>query len=86
MSAKLHIPTAPCRPGDEPDFSAITLPAAGELARPDEMVAADTTRELSFSMIRVLDEQHQAVGPWAPALTPAALRDGAAAYIAHPSL
>ncbi|MCY4210616.1 MAG: thiamine pyrophosphate-dependent enzyme [Gammaproteobacteria bacterium] len=76
MSAKLHIPTAPCRPGDEPDFSAITLPAAGELARPDEMVAADTTRELSFSMIRVLDEQHQAVGPWSPALTPAALRDG----------
>ena len=76
MSAKLHIPTAPCRPGDEPDFSAITLPAAGELARPDEMVAADTTRELSFSMIRVLDEQHQAVGPWSPELTAAALRDG----------
>ena len=68
MAGKLHIPTAPYRPGDEPDFSAITLPKAGELARPDETVAADTTRDLSFSMIRVLDENHEAVGPWDPEL------------------
>ena len=76
MASKLHIPTAPYRPGDEPDFSAITLPKAGELARPDETVAADTTRDLSFSMIRVLDENHEAVGPWDPELPAHALRDG----------
>lgn len=33
MASKLHIPTAPYRPGDKPDFSTITLPKAGDLAR-----------------------------------------------------
>ena len=76
MASKLHIPAAPYRPGEEPDFSAISLPRAGELARPDEMVPADTTRDLSFSMIRVLNENYEAVGPWDPKLPAGVLRDG----------
>ena len=76
MASKLHIPAAPYRPGEEPDFSAISLPRAGELARPDELVPANTTRDLSFSMIRVLNENYEAVGPWDPKLPADVLRNG----------
>ena len=76
MASKLHIPAAPFRPGEEPDFSAISLPRAGELERPDELVPANTTRDLSFSMIRVLNENYEAVGPWDPKLPAGVLRDG----------
>ena len=76
MASKLHIPAAPFRPGEEPDFSTISLPRAGELERPDELVPANTTRDLSFSMIRVLNENYEAVGPWDPKLPAGVLRDG----------
>ena len=76
MAGKLRIPTAPYRPGEEPDFSAIALPGAGELARPDELVEAASTSDLSFGMIRVLDDNHHAVGPWAPKLSARVLREG----------
>ena len=76
MASKLHIPAAPFRPGEEPDFSAISLPRAGELERPDELVPANTTRDLSFSMIRVLNENYEAVEPWDPKLPAGVLRDG----------
>ena len=76
MATKLHIPHAPFRPGETPDFSNIKLPEAGELGRPDPHIHANDTRDLAFSMIRVLDEKHRAVGPWAPDITPDALREG----------
>lgn len=76
MASKLHVPAAPYRPGEKPDFSAITLPRAGELARPDELVAANMTQNLSYGMIRVLDDEHQAAGPWDPELSSNALREG----------
>ena len=76
MTSRLHIPAAPYRPGDEPDFSAITLPKAGELERPDEMVAANTIQDLPFSMLRVLDDNHEAAGPWDPKLPADTLRAG----------
>ena len=76
MASRLHIPAAPYRPGEEPDFSAVALPRAGELARPDELVPANTTSDLSYGMIRVLDDNYQAVGPWDPKLPVQVLRDG----------
>lgn len=76
MAAKLHIPHAPFRPGQKPDYSNIQLPKAGELRRPDPSVDAAETRDLPFSMIRVLDEEHRAVGPWDPKLEPEALKQG----------
>ena len=76
MAAKLHIPTAPYRPGEEPDFSAIALTEPGALARPDELAPAGELRDMSFGMIRVLDKEHRAVGPWDPELPAGALRDG----------
>ena len=76
MATKLHIPTAPYRPGEEPDFSAIALTEPGALARPDELAPADELRDMAFGMIRVLDEEHRAVGPWDLELPAGALRDG----------
>ena len=76
MATKLHIPHAPFRPGDKPDFSNIKLPKAGELRRPAPNIHASQTRGLPFSMIRVLDEEHRAVGEWDPKLDGETLRQG----------
>ncbi|WDF74598.1 thiamine pyrophosphate-dependent enzyme [Novosphingobium sp. KACC 22771] len=64
----LHIPEPPARPGDHPDFGGMKLPAAGETARPDVDAAEPTMRDMPFGMIRVLDGDHRAVGPWDPHL------------------
>lgn len=64
----LHIPEPPARPGDHPDFGGMKLPAAGETAQPDVDAAEPTMRDMPFGMIRVLDGDHRAVGPWDPHL------------------
>ncbi len=76
MAARLHIPSAPYRPGEEPDFSAITLTEPGALERPDELAPTNEISELCFGLIRVLDDGHCAVGPWDPELPAGELRDG----------
>jgi 2-oxoisovalerate dehydrogenase E1 component alpha subunit len=70
----LHVPEPPFRPGDKPDFSAITIPAAGEAPRPDIAVKAEETFPLTTHLVRVLDESGRAVGPWDPKLDPDTLR------------
>ena len=66
----LHVPEPDARPGDEVDFSAIEIPAAGSVGRPDVAAAAADTHPLCFTLVRVLDEEGQAVGPWDPKLDP----------------
>jgi len=73
-SLSLHVPEPEARPGDEPDFSWVEVPAAGSVPRPDVAVAASETHPLCFSLVRVLDEQGRAVGPWDPRLSPDLLR------------
>ena len=46
MTSHLHIPSAPSRPGEKPDFSHIDLPKAGELERPDVLIDAKETHNL----------------------------------------
>ena len=70
----LHVPEPEARPGDEVDFSHIQIPAAGSVARPDISVAAFEIRDLPYTLIRVLDEEGRAVGPWDPRLDPDKLR------------
>ena len=70
----LHVPEPDARPGDEVDFSHIQIPAAGSVARPDIAVAASEIRDLPYTLIRVLDEEGRAVGPWDPRLDPDKLR------------
>ncbi|WP_372394101.1 thiamine pyrophosphate-dependent enzyme [Azospirillum sp. HJ39] len=72
----LHVPEPPQRPGSEIDFSALSVPPAGAARRPDtDCPAADMT-DLAYDLVRVLDDQGHAVGPWAPALDPDTLVRG----------
>jgi 2-oxoisovalerate dehydrogenase E1 component subunit alpha len=70
----LHVPEPPFRPGDTPDYSSLRIPAAGEAPRPDVAVAAVETHLLTTHLVRVLDENGHAVGPWDPKLDPDTLR------------
>src|SRR3954470_14079960 len=70
----LHVPEPPARPGDAVDFSHVVIPAAGSVRRPDAAAPAAETHELVYSLVRVLDEDGQAVGPWDPKLDPETLR------------
>lgn len=66
--SRLHVPSAPARPGDEPDFSYLRLSPAGSIDRPEINVKVADTQELSVELVRVLDDEHRAVGPWDPLL------------------
>ncbi len=70
----LHVPEPPFRPGDPVDYSFLDIPPAGAAPRPDEACAAADTAPLCTGMIRVLDADHRAVGPWDPRLDPETLR------------
>ena len=78
MSKKktLHVPDAPFRPGEKPDFSNLELPKAGDAKRPKIMVEPSEIRDLAFSLVRVLDDKHEAVGPWDPKLDASVLKEG----------
>src|SRR6478672_11257469 len=70
----LHVPEPPFRPGDKPDFSSVNVPPAGAAPRPDVAAPAAETHPLTTSLIRVLDDDHRAVGPWDPRLDAETLR------------
>lgn len=70
----LHVPEPRFRPGDAVDFSDFDVPPAGEQRRPDTAAAADSFHDLAFTLVRVLDDAGNAVGPWNPRLTPDRLR------------
>lgn len=70
----LHVPEPAARPGDAVDFSHISVPPAGSVPRPDISAAPSETHPHVQSLIRVLDEEGRAVGPWDPRLDPETLR------------
>jgi len=77
----LHVPEPSGRPGDTPDFSRLRLAAAGEAPRPDVACAPRETHPLADSLIRVLDDDGAAVGPWNPRLDAETLRRGLKAMV-----
>lgn len=70
----LHVPEPKFRPGDTVDYSHLKIPEAGQQARPDEKCAAAETQALCFDLVRVLGEDHRAIGPWDPKLDAETLR------------
>jgi len=72
----LHVPEPPVRPGGTPDFSNIRIPRAGSVPRPNIDVEPEAIRDLAFSVIRVLNPDGEAVGPWAGLLTDEELLEG----------
>ena len=81
QALSLHVPEPQTRPGDEPDFSGLKLPAAGGVERPDISTPALQMRDLAYGLIRVLDEEGRAVGAWNPRLDPETLRRGLTAML-----
>jgi 2-oxoisovalerate dehydrogenase E1 component alpha subunit len=67
---KLHIPQPTARPGEKPDFSYIDVSEAGAVDRPPVDASVNDIEHLASGMVRVLDEEHAAQGPWAPDLDP----------------
>ena len=71
---ELHVPEPPFRPGDSPDFSSLKVPPAGAAPRPDTGAPSVETHPLTTALVRVLGDDHKAVGPWDPKLDPDTLR------------
>jgi 2-oxoisovalerate dehydrogenase E1 component alpha subunit len=72
----LHIPQPTARPGDKPDFSGWTFPEPGETPRPDVDENAVAMRDYAYGLIRVMDMEGNAYGPWTPHIAPDTLRRG----------
>jgi 2-oxoisovalerate dehydrogenase E1 component alpha subunit len=60
-----HVPAPAVRPGGTPDFSDVRISRAGEVRRPEVDAAPEDIRDLAYAIIRVLDRDSEAVGPWA---------------------
>ena len=73
---RFHVPQPASRPGEKPDFSHVVVPKAGSVQRPPVDVDPRDIRDLAYSIIRVLDSEGQAVGPWVPDLDKDALIRG----------
>lgn len=71
----LHVPEPAGRPGGNPSFD-LDIPEAGSVRRPEVDVAPAEIRDLAYTIIRVLDDDGNAVGPWAGLLTDEELLQG----------
>jgi 2-oxoisovalerate dehydrogenase E1 component alpha subunit len=78
---RFGIPKPPARPGELADFSYLEVPAAGSVDRPDIDTDPPAMRDLAYTMIRVLDDNGMAVGPWNPEAEAGALHEGLRAMI-----
>jgi 2-oxoisovalerate dehydrogenase E1 component alpha subunit len=70
----LHVPEPKFRPGDTVDFAAVDVPPAGAARRPDTAADPREFTDLAYTLVRVLDDGGNAVGPWDPKLSPNMLR------------
>lgn len=73
---RLHVPEPSGRPGCATDFSYLHVSEAGAVRRPPVDTTHFDTQDLAYSLIRVLDREGRAVGPWAPEISTAQLRKG----------
>jgi 2-oxoisovalerate dehydrogenase E1 component alpha subunit len=72
----LHVPEPTGRPGCQTDFSYLRLNPAGSARKPPVDVGYADTTDLANTLIRVLDDDGNAVGPWAPDISDEMLRFG----------
>ncbi|MBX2824791.1 MAG: 3-methyl-2-oxobutanoate dehydrogenase (2-methylpropanoyl-transferring) subunit alpha [Gammaproteobacteria bacterium] len=78
---ELFIPEPPFRPGDTPDFSHIHVRKNDNLIKPDVLVDSYDTEQQAGGLIRVLDMQGHASGPWHSDIRPDTLRKGLRAML-----
>ncbi|MEK7265800.1 MAG: thiamine pyrophosphate-dependent enzyme [Pseudomonadota bacterium] len=72
----LFVPEPECRPGDHPDFGEMLIPEAGAVRMPPVDVEPLHIHDLAYSVIRVLNDDGEAVGPWAGQLSDEELLEG----------
>jgi 2-oxoisovalerate dehydrogenase E1 component alpha subunit len=72
----LHVPEPAVRPGGTPDFSSVGVPRAGSVERPDVNADPESIRDLAYSIIRVLNRDGKAIGPWGGLLSDEELLEG----------
>ncbi len=80
-SLRLHVPEPSGRPGHDTDFSYLHLSRAGEVRKPPQDALPVDTSDLAYTLVRVLDDDGRAVGPWAPQITTDRLRHGLTAMM-----
>ncbi|MES2481422.1 MAG: 3-methyl-2-oxobutanoate dehydrogenase (2-methylpropanoyl-transferring) subunit alpha [Pseudomonadota bacterium] len=73
---RLHVPEPSGRPGCTTDFSYLHVSPAGATRRPPVDTPHFDTADLAYELVRVLDADGRAVGPWAPEVSTAQLRRG----------
>src|SRR5215472_9366373 len=73
---KLHVPEPTGRPGRETNFEYLHLSPAGTVRRPPLDSSPADTGDLAYSLVRVLDDDGHAVGPWAPKVDAGFLKKG----------
>jgi len=71
-----HVPEPAVRPGGTPDFSDVPIPRAGTVRRPEIDADPESIRDLAYSIIRVLNRESEAIGPWSGLLTDEELLEG----------
>ena len=72
----LVMPGPVVRPGERPDFSHYGSFAPGAFRRPAVDESAESMVDLATGLIRVLDDDGNAQGPWNPHLDASTLREG----------
>ncbi len=77
----LHVPEPSGRPGRETDFSYLHISPAGEVRRPPVDATPADTSDMAYGLVRVLDDQGHAVGPWAMPIDKDILRKGLRAML-----
>ena len=73
---RFHVPEPSGRPGHGTDFSYLRLAPAGAVGKPPIDIPPADTSALAYTLVRVLDDEGRAVGPWAPQIEPERLRQG----------
>jgi 2-oxoisovalerate dehydrogenase E1 component alpha subunit len=77
----LHVPEPSARPGHETDFSYLHLSPAGAVRQPPLDTRPFETRDVADALVRVLDDDGRAVGPWDPKADADLLRLGMRAML-----
>ncbi|WP_129782265.1 thiamine pyrophosphate-dependent enzyme [Peristeroidobacter soli] len=72
----LRIPEPVARPGEPVNFSKLRLSAPGAVRRPALDAEPRSIHDLAYELIRVLDDEGRAVGPWVPEISSATLLSG----------
>src|SRR5258708_23556681 len=65
----LHVPEPAVRHGGAPDFSDVEISASGSVRRPAIDVDPQEIKDLAYSIVRVMNREGDAVGPWVGSLT-----------------